>query len=145
MSLDFIIDWEPYKTDFRGHDVTMQLRPLKRWASVLLSSIYEESAEIEKKKKKKEKFTINDINFQYRVQEVATKVFPDHVKDIVGITINKQPMSVQTLCDETAFSGLCMDIIGELSKRSQLLGDDEKNSDGPSGTQMKQEDNTQEP
>ena len=144
MSFDFIIDWEPYTTDFRGHELTMQLRPLKRWASILLTPLYEESAVIEKKKKEKKQFTSEDLNFQYRVQEIATKVFPDHVKDITGITINKQPLTVQTLCDETAFGALCMDIIGELSQRSKLLSDEEKNFNGPSGSPAKKDENTKE-
>lgn len=159
-SFDFIIDWEPYTTDFRGREVAMQLRPLKRWASILLTPIYEESGEIAKKKEKVKKFikdqgkdveipkelqlTNEELNFIYRVQEVATKVFPEHVKDITGITINKKPITIIDLCDETAFGSLCMDIIGELSKRSQLLGDEEKNLDGPSGTSSKTDDNTKE-
>lgn len=143
MSYDFIIDWAPYTTDFRGHEVTMQLRPLKRWASMLLTPLYEESEKLDKKKKRKEEFTTDELNFTYRVQEIAAKIFLEHVKDIVGITINKQPITVQMICDESAFGSFCMDIIGELSKRTQLSDNEEKNLGGPSGMQMKQEDNTQ--
>jgi hypothetical protein len=162
MSFDIIIDWEEYKTDFRGHEVTMQLRPLKRWASVALTPIFKRSREkfIENEKKKRqieveksegiepknepEKVTEEEINFAYDVQAVAEKVFPDHVKDIVGITVNKLAITIPVLCEESAFGPLCIDIVGELAKRSNLTEQEEKNSNGPSGTPMKTDENTQE-
>ena len=160
MSFDIIIDWEEYKTDFRGHEVKMQLRPLKRWASMLLTPIFKRSREVylenkrkkdkaennpkEETEKEPEKVTEEDINFAYRVQEIAMKVFQDHVKDIVGITVNKEAITIPVLCEESAFGPLCIDIVGELAKRSKLTEPEEKNSNGPSGTPQKTDENTPE-
>ena len=143
MSFDIIIDWESYETDFKGHEVKMQLRPLKSWASILLTPIYMEMETRVKKIKaaKDEKrdisdiMTEDDIKFVYKIQEVAKKVFPDHVKDITGITMNGTPVNAQALCEETFFSYLCMDIIAELGKRTQLDSAEVKNLKGPSITQ----------
>lgn len=138
MDFDIIIDWELYKTNFKGHEVEMKLRPLKRWASLLLTPIFMRITEFiktDKKKKHKseaELVTKDDIDFVYKVQEVAEKIFPVHVKDISGITINKQRIDIKTLCEESAFGPLCMDIVGELAKRSQLPELEVKNSNGPS-------------
>lgn len=152
MSFDIIIDWEEYETDFKGHEVKMQLRPLKRWASLLLTPIFKVSREayLENKRKKDnaevepEKVTEEDINFAFNVQEIAIKVFPDHVRDVTGITVNKQAITVPILCEESAFGPLCIDIVGELAKRSQLTEPEAKNSKGPSGTPTKTDENTQE-
>ena len=142
-SFNFIIDWQEFTTDFRGHTITMQLRPLKSWASVLLTPIYIKSTQkkLEKDAQKKteeneqdklKSLTVDDFNFGFEVQKVAAKIFPEHVKDIQGIQVNGQPVTIETLCDESVFATLCMDIIAELSARSQLTEAEEKNSDRPS-------------
>ena len=76
---------------------------------------------------------------------MSKKVFTDHVKDITGITINGKAVDVNALCDETCLAYLCMDIVGELGKRSQLNEGEAKNSKGPSTIQTNADENTQAP
>lgn len=161
MSYDVVIGWGPYKTDFRGHEITMLLRPLKSWASILLTPIYikteEKAGEREKAKAKEEKakadgkklppkkLSADDLNFSYEIQKAAEKILPDHVKDISGITINKIIITVKDICEETAFATLSMDILSELTARSQLDEQEVKNLKGPSGTPTNADEATQEP
>jgi hypothetical protein len=157
MSFDIIIDWEPYKTDFNGHEITMELLPLKSWASILLTPIYLKTAQKAKHKKKIElelareikiseyndpgqdklkreniktnikNITADDINFAFEVQEIGKKILPVHVRNICGLSVNKLAVTNEMLCEETVFAPLAMDIIAELSSRSQLKPAEAKN------------------
>lgn len=145
MSFDIIIDWEPYTTNFKGHEITMQLRPLKRWASMLLTPIQKKAFLVLKKKSNDADgiVTEDDINFVYEVQTVAEKIFPDHIKNFEGLTVNKLAVTAKLLCEETIFGPLCIDIISELIQRSQLSEQEEKNLNGPQPSPQISDENTQ--
>jgi len=169
MSFDIIIDWKEFKTTFQNHEITMELRPLKRWASLLLTPIGKEArdAAIKAKNRKAQLYneisgsnphmseeeinqrviatykkeqsysvTEDDINFVYKVQEKGEKVFPEHVRNIKGLSVNGAPITNDILCQETVFGPLCISIISELMNRSQLTEQDEKNSAGPQPTRQ---------
>lgn len=125
MSFNLTIDWKPFETDFRGHKITMELRPLKRWATMLLTPIYLEAANMKASKKKT--VTADEANFSYRIQEIGLKIFPDHVRNLNGLQINNVGITIDDLCDESIFSPIVMEIMGELSTRSQLIDDEVKN------------------
>jgi hypothetical protein len=125
MSYNLTIDWQKYETDFRGHKIEMEIRPLKRWASMLLTPLYLEGAETKKNKNKK--ITSDEANYMYRVQGIGAKILPEHIRNITGININNKTITISDLCEETIFAPLAMDIIAELSRISQLSDNDVKN------------------
>ena len=125
MSFNLTIGWKPYEVDFRGHKITMELRPLKRWASMLLTPIYLEAADMKANKKKK--VTADEANFSYRIQELGMKIFPDHLRSLSGLQINNVDITINNLCDESIFASVVMDVMAELSSRSQLKDNEVKN------------------
>jgi hypothetical protein len=120
--MDYLIDWQPFKTEFRGAKVKMLLRPLKTGAMLMLMPKFE-SADGDV-----DKITLNPAE----VQEAALEIFPDHVKDITGITVNNgQPVTPQILANESIFYALSMEIIPKLFEISHLSQEQEKNSKRP--------------
>jgi hypothetical protein len=128
MSFNLIIDWQEYTTYFRNHQITMELRPLKSYASVLLVPIFVKSAQTTKSKKNKaDDYTADDLNLTYEVQDIAIKILPEHLRNLEGICVNDAAVTTQMLCEETIFAPLVMDIISELVARSQIGDADVKN------------------
>lgn len=138
MSYNLLIDWQKYETEFRSHKISMELRPLKRGTSILLIPFFMEAekrkAEIEAQKKKipqktdvEREATGEELSFMYRVQEIAEKILPDHMRNFEGLTINNNAISANDLCSESIFASLVMNIIAELAKITQLTNDEVKN------------------
>ena len=138
MSYNLLIDWQKYETEFRGHKISMELRPLKRGTSILLIPFFIEAekrrAEIKAQKKKipqktdvEREATGEELSFMYRVQEIAEKILPDHMRNFEGLTINNNAISANDLCSESIFASLVMNIIAELAKITQLTNDEVKN------------------
>jgi len=134
MGCNLLIDWQKYETKFNGHAISMELRPLKRWANTLLTPIYQESKKfkaisekLKNSKKKDEDVPDDAVTFPARCQEIGEKIFPDHVRNITGITINNREMTVEDLYSESIFTSLAMDVLAELTKMTQINKDETKN------------------
>ena len=120
MSLDLIINWQPYETEFRGEKITMELLPLRNDAMLaLLPFIVEDSR---KKKKEAEQAMVS-----LEIQKVAGKILHGHIRDLQGLTINGKPPTVEQLSTEYALCPLAVDIMSELTIRSNLSRDEVKN------------------
>jgi hypothetical protein len=128
MSLNFIIDWTPYTMQYMGQEISMEIRPFKTWASILLTPIIYESSKI----KSSDGASIEQMNLAYETQKIAIKILPEHIKNFNGITINGSNVTIEQLCDEAVFAPIVMDIIAEIAKRSHLTVEERKNSDEPS-------------
>ena len=134
--IDFIIDWKPYETTIDGYPITLELRPLKAWAHILLLPYFlkmDELAENSKKiasetdEQKINDWVIKSSTLTVELQEICKKIFPDHVRNITGFTVNNKPIDTLIICEETMFGTLVMDIVGELAKRSRISGAEAKN------------------
>jgi hypothetical protein len=117
--LELILDWQEKEFDFKGSKITAELRPLKRRAMMALLP-FMQGGEITNQR-------------ALEMQGLAEKIFPDHVRNISGIRINGQPITVEQLNDEMALFSLSTDIIKVLALMSSLQKEDEKNSAGVSG------------
>ena len=135
--MDLVIDWRKYETEFMGEPVSMELRPLKRWAWFELAPL------LENHNPKKEDETAQEYiarltederkkmsHDSEKLQELSAKIFPEHVKNIQGITVNGEVPTWEQISEEIIFLNLCVDICGQLAEVSTLTKTDEKNSEG---------------
>ena len=125
--IDLKIDWQEYRTTFRGQEITMEIRPLKRWANALLTEIYLTAAKEKIDKKKKRELTQKDIDFAYKMQELGSKIFPDHLRNLSGIKVNGEDITIGILCEESVFSFLAMSILSQMANITAITGNDVKN------------------
>lgn len=137
MGINIVIGWQEYETTFKGKKIKMEIRPLKRWASFILTPLF---AKIEglPNRKKKEK-TIDYIKrlkpeqFEQmteifgKVQDASASIFKAHVRNIEGITINDKPVDFDIMAEESVFLQLCLELSGKLIEISSLSEGDEKN------------------
>jgi len=134
--MDFIIGWKPYKTEFHGIPVTMNLRPLKRSGMLLLTpyiGAFQAGGgfdQLSDEGKSKYQTTM------FEMQGVCQELFKEHVQDIQGFTIDGKAPSIEQIAEESVFLPLCMDIISQLMMISNLDQDSEKNSGGQSDDTM---------
>ena len=123
--MDVLIGWQKYETTWQGEKVSMEVRPLRRKAMMLLAPYMMISEE------KGVKLIVDT----FELQGLAAQIFPEHVKDIQGITVNGKPVTWEDLAEEAVFCHLVGDIIGQLALISSLKESEAKNSGGPSGGQ----------
>jgi len=123
--MDVLIGWQPYETIFNGSPIKMELRPLRRKAMMLLAPFMELGKET----------GVKLIVDTFELQGIAAQIFPEHVKDIRGITVNGKSIAWEDLTEEAVFCQLVGDIIGQLAVISSLKDSEAKNSGGPSDTQ----------
>ncbi|MBW2638373.1 MAG: hypothetical protein JRC86_12840 [Deltaproteobacteria bacterium] len=139
---NYIIDWEPYETEFNGDKITMEIRPMKAWAMIALKPFLDDSNP--KKKSETTKAYLDRISPEEKrclekdsleIQKLASVIFPEHVQNLSGFEVNGAPPTNDMLAEETAFMDLTCGIIMQLISISGLSEDEEKNSAGPSATQ----------
>ena len=138
--MDFIIGWRRYETTFKGASVTMELRPLKSDAMFAMSphfggerrkpgeSIPEFVARLTDEQK--ERLRKNS----QALQRLSVSIFPEHVRNLSGFTVNGLPPTWETLANESVFMDLAVEICGQLASISSLPEASEKNSKPPSGS-----------
>lgn len=126
MTYNISIGWQKYDTEFNGHPVSMEIRPLKNSAMITLTPYLGKAETIKEDGKNMVEAVVN----MYDIQRIAKDILPDHVKNITGLTVNNEPPTPETLADESMLSSLVLDIIGKLSLISQLTREDEKNFAG---------------
>jgi len=139
--MDVIIGWSSYETKFLDDPVTMELRSLRTEAFFkLLPLMQHKNAKQPKESVEKylkrltpeEKIEIQGASI--KTQKLSVEIFPDHVKNITGITLNGKAPTFEDLAQEAIFLNLAVDICGELISRTKLTRDEEKNSEGLSAS-----------
>ena len=140
--IDLIIGWQEYETTFMENKVSMKIRPLKRWAWYMLAPVLERGTPRKPKESAKEylaRLSPDEkrelTNVSDKMHEMAAKIFPEHVKDFEGITVNGKPVTFEIMSEEVVFGNLCVEICGKLAEISAPSKADEKNSDGLSRSQ----------
>lgn len=120
---NYVIGWQPWETEFNGDKVTMQVRPLKRWAMQQVAPLMVAAARLESN----EDNAAGAADLTFKIQSECLEILKQHVKDISGFEINGEQPTVDILTEESVFAGLCTEIISRLVIISQLSRDDEKN------------------
>lgn len=136
--MDFIIGWQKYETVFKGAHIAMELRPLKTDAMFAMSPHFQ--GERRGKDESVSEFIgrlTEDQKNQLRneskgLQKLSLTIFPDHVRDLSGFTINGEAPTWLQLAEESLFMELCVEICGRLAAISNLGEDEEKNLKKPS-------------
>ena len=131
--MDYLIDWQEYKTKFNGDKVTMELLPLGNEGMIKIMpflSIGNEADSMEATKR------------MFECCKVAADIFPDHVRNIKGFTIGGKEPDGEQLSKRPIFSSFVADIIGQLSKISTLTPEEIKNSAGRSGETVQENSTT---
>lgn len=132
--INLIIDWQKYETKFMGETISMEIRPLKRWAVFKLAPLFDAiPAKKPKESNKKwfarltdeQKESLTDISS--KIQDISGEIFSDHVKNLNGIFVNDKPVSMEILSEEFAFTHLCVQICGQLMSITNLDKGEEKN------------------
>lgn len=125
--MDILIEWQTYQTEFNGATVTMEIRPLRRGAMhILLPHLQAMQGDAGD--------ALQVAIRSLELQALAGVIFPDHVRNITGVTVNGRPPSPDRFADEVVLSQLTVDIIGQLGAISRLSLGDVKNCDGLSAT-----------
>jgi len=137
MSLDLIIGWQAFKTEFREETITMDVRPFKRKAMLaVLPYLSKQMPAIKEDMADNEVAALADKGFE--LQGLASDLFPEHVKNIQGITINGKVPTFEELADETMFLPLTLAIITKIASISSIDQADAKNSEGLPGSTEEQ-------
>jgi len=137
MALDLIIGWQAFETEFHGAKVNMEVRPFRRKAMMAVRPFLgTEMPEIKEGMSDEELGKLADKAFE--LQELAGRILPDHLRNIEGITVNKQPVSIEDLSEEPVFLPLTLEIITKIAEISNIDREQEKNSEGLSGSMEEQ-------
>jgi hypothetical protein len=142
MGINIIIGWQKFETDFQGQKVSMEVRPLKRWAWFVLQPIFQKMPSKNKDETTEaylERLTSDDMGRLTQgsadLQDASAKIFKDHVRNIEGITVNGEPVSFDVMAEEVVFMRLSIEICNKLMEISNIKDGEEKNSGGQSDLQ----------
>jgi len=122
--MDILIDWVPYEFEFMGDKATCEVRRLKSEAFMKLAPYMKLAGEEDAVK-----ITVS----MFEMQQLVPLIFPDHVRNLQGITINGQPPTTQQLSEEPVLVDVVFDIVTELITLSRIGKDEAKNSKRQSG------------
>jgi len=118
--MDYIIGWREVEVPFEDDIVTVEIRPLTREAMMIVTPLLVEAEGKD-----------NDKSFMllstFKMQEISEKIFPDHVRNIKGFTINGNAPTIEIITKESVFARLTVDILTKLFAISTLTKDEEKN------------------
>ena len=145
-NVDLIIGWEKYETVFMGKEISMEIRPLKRWAWFVIAPLFQDMPD-KKKGETNQQFAARLTKDERgkltaqseKIHEKSKDIFKDHVRNIQGITVNQKPITFDIMSEEIHFMNLCIQICGKLMEISQLTEGEEKNSAGQPDSQTSEQ------
>ena len=121
--MDITISWQAWETEFRGEKITMELRPLKTKAMLLLMPYLGSTQNPEQAGRA-----------SMEMAQLAPQIFPEHVRNLQGLTINGQPPTWEIMAEELMFTALIVEIMAQLASISAVSEEEQKNFTGPSGS-----------
>jgi hypothetical protein len=119
MALNIVVDWQEYKTEINGEEISMQLLPLKTDAFLILSPFLSEAA---------------DITKMVEAQKASISFLHEYVRDIKGIVFNGREPTGEDIATQGALFQLACKILPRLVDITVMTKADEGNSEGPSDT-----------
>ena len=109
-------------------EVSYELRPLKVWAFQELLDYWERHSGDKPEDSALAKISAGD---GVKLIDVAGRIFPDHVRSLLGLTASKDgqhgEVTLDMLCEETQLLPLAGEIVSRLVAISEIDADDEKN------------------
>ena len=112
--VDVLIEWRKEIFTTMGEEVSCEIRPLNREAMMVITPLIASALG-------KENDTAYMMGSTFEMQEKAAEIFPNHVRNIQGLTVNNgQPVDVDILTNESVFARLCVDILSKLFEISTL-------------------------
>jgi len=137
MALDLIIGWQSFETEFHGVKVSMEIRPFRRKAMMAVRPFLATGMpDIKDDMSDEEVGKLADKAFE--LQELAGRILPDHLRNIEGIRVNGQQVSIEDLAEEPVFLPLTLDVVTKIAEISNIDREQEKNSEGLSGSMEEQ-------
>lgn len=125
--MEFDQDWHP-QTSALWPEVSYELRPLRVWAFLELMEFWENKPNRDTQGQAAVRLSAAD---SLRLMAVARRIFPDHVRNLRGVTLRSggavQPAQPDDLCDEAALMPLAGEIVSRLVTLSDLSAETEKN------------------
>ncbi len=125
--MEFNLEWR-HRTSSVWPDVGYEIRPLKVWAFQELLAYWEENGSPAGEASQGHGgIAVKNT----RLMEIAKRVFPDHVRNLEGISLREngksEPATVERLCEETLFMPLAGELISSLIAISETGEEEEKN------------------
>jgi hypothetical protein len=109
------LGWRTFKPEWGNGDISMEIRPLKVPALLLVEPML--TAEDE-----------SPVRRTLELQQAAEGFFPDHVRNLMGMTDNEgTPIELSALWEESFFYSLTNEIVNELLRISKLDKEESKN------------------
>ena len=120
------LGWRRFTPEWGDGSISMELRPLRRGAMLLILPQLDEFNSREGER-------IYRLTDTYKMQGLAAQVFPDHVRNLAGLDGEGGPMTVADIGEEAALHLLASEIMAQLLRVSRLTADEVKNSAAPAG------------
>jgi len=112
----------PYETEFEEDKITMNLNRLRRADMMVLMPFMNEAGK-------------GEVKVDVDLMNLASDLLPNYVENFKGLKDEDgNPVTIETVCDQTYFMTLAGEIIAELFNISKLGDEDSKNSDKPRST-----------
>ena len=125
--MEFNLDWQP-QTSALWPEVSYELRPLKVWAFQALLDCWDSGADSGAGEVPAPRAAVAG---SARLMEVAGRVFPEHVRNLAGLTVRVEGRvegaNLEHLSRETLLLPLAGEIIARLLSLSEVGGAAEKN------------------
>lgn len=142
--MDITIGWTKFepKSKIGENEISVEVRPLKNWAWLELLPLMQQM--IPKNTGESTKDYLARLSPDERaslekesinIQRLAKTIFPEHVRNFQGVTVNGEPPTPEQLSEEVIFMGITIEIMMHLITISNLGEGDLKNSSGPSISQ----------
>lgn len=137
------IEWQPHETTFKGESIKMEIRPLKNWAWFEIAPLLN-NKNPKKQGESKEDYIARLTDEEklvmgkdsIKLQHFAKTIFPEHVRNLSGVTVNNQAPTNEHLSEEVVFLSFTVGIIMKLIEISSLDEEDTKNLNGPSESEV---------
>ena len=121
---NYSFGWRKFETEFDGHQVTCELKPLSLEAWLLLQPCLESVDD-------KLKLAATGVE----LLKISGDIFKGHVQNINGFLINEEQPTIAGIVGNMCFVLLVSTILVELIKTSMLDKEESKNSEGLSTSQ----------
>jgi hypothetical protein len=118
--MDILIEWKKEVLDYRGTEITAEMRPLTVEGVLSMQSILVNAE-------------TSDTEKALRLQEKLAEYGKDCIRNIKGFTINGSEPNLEIMGKEAKCSEIAALMVGRLMTISSLNGEDSKNLSGQSG------------
>ena len=129
--LNLEIDWKKVTVVFMKEEVSAEIRPLSTKAfNLLLPYVSDSDAFTEKENEsdeEKQKRFLKASSRMAELQWLGKDIFPTHLRNIEGITVNNKPLTFEQLANEVSLAPLASAFLTHMMSITQIDETSEKN------------------